>query len=1049
MSDPSGSGPSSTHHPPASAAPTEPPRVLYRLSYVAYKWCKALRNKLPPRSLIIDVDLQRLDYCLDPKKWLRHERNDAHQATPPDFERQDDAPRYRATERDLQQVRRALWHHDDQEQGSSSQSAERVVTLWLVQSGKEGFSCIAMAEDDVYRILRAVFPRLAQSESASKSLDDLVARIPPTETFEWAPQGATAPLHPKAYRLRSAPIMKPLRELGDFKALTKLVGAAKKSADEHDSATHGAAEFEKVQDIWYTGGCSFIAIDTESWEKGEATDLIEIGWSIIERPHGTRDERGPPFWTQKTEHRMIFEYLGMSNGRYVADARGGFLFGDDAKIVTDSPGGFVKSTTTWLPRVRVDDDTVSWEVGAIWPNKTQVQDMQHVASELDETIRRLRRKGPVYVVFHDYSADIKLLRHLGLSTSGWQSLWNMGGSGKNPGRADAARFHRAVGGDESDSDEDDDNDGDDYDDAPTMPDLGKSEDAGLAPVVVLDTRRLFAVLEGRSVKMGTKLGRMTSVLTDIGPGSGGGGIIAGLHNAANDAFYTLLSLGAMASGPPLLQHRQKIQKRIDAVDAKRAKALEQSKKDKEAWQAQGKAKAQPGDEHKKRKLDEQAAHSGWGASTTSSSSPRGSRPGSTRPDGRRPDFRHEEQAVAESSADERDDDHDSHGDAAEARMGRDGVSWRRRDDEDRLDAAPGRRRDDDGAPREAPDWRRDATTSSRAPPPHLDVPAPAPAPAQGPATMSPEAEHRIKMLEIQVANLSMQLEALTNAVLTTARTNAALTQLQSLFPSHGGMSSASSSIASPAPSLPTPHPPLPPPPPPRQQQQRSPTPSASTFEAAHASHPIHAFGHIETETEQDSYSDSPRTYPRTAAPPHLIGKVSAAAPVPVPVPVRRALQERPFTPSSSSSYAPSSSPSSPGGSGAERPVPAPSPSPSTATATVTVVRKPLTASAGVGQVKTKLHPASSPPATSSAIKKVSNDPRPAKPTTNTGKTSTPTAPISNPPSFVKTAAAALKSTTTTTKSNPTAVAAVKSRTKWQPTTPALSNDEAEAHRLWS
>lgn len=142
-------------------------------------------------------------------------------------------------------------------------------------------------------------------------------------------------------------------------------------------------EYEEVRRIWSSNEVhsTFIGFDVETHEVGHQ-DILEVGWSIV----GSDQE-------QETFHYLIEEsYLdGLRNGRYVADNRRDFLFGKVREIPL--VGTFPKWTA----------------------NGTEIATTMDVGRRFAKTLRQCRRKGPVYVVFHDSKGG--KLRRIGIVKS--------------------------------------------------------------------------------------------------------------------------------------------------------------------------------------------------------------------------------------------------------------------------------------------------------------------------------------------------------------------------------------------------------------------------------------------------------------------------------------------------------------------------------------------------------------------------------------------------------------------------------------------------------
>ncbi|PWN50711.1 hypothetical protein IE53DRAFT_82115 [Violaceomyces palustris] len=574
----------------------EPPYKFYSLDHVCNKWPKLLKKSNPSNSLLTSYDFDRLLAGLDPLTWFPEASEDDQpvnhndQASGSKKRRRKNLPDPQF-ENDV--IRLALFKSSDPSAGASideldpSASGDELTTreasenkptqpdpspqlveaveIYVATDPTDKVKHMVLPSESIQSILKALFPRISQAHSFSSILENLENEISPEATFLAPSRTQPTTDSIKPVLLEEDPVLFLVKSFEEYRKLRRLTRLQSKSAIRKMSP-HGldpSADYEQVRRSWAEGGCSFFSIDTESWERGETTDIIEIGWSIVDRNqptanHSPENEEQPPrivngdddlSWKQTTEHRLIYEYLGMNNGRYVPDERGSFLFAAE-RTFTKTKG---VSPTPPSVAVDVEDEGTSWEIGAIWENGTKIEGMQEVASEIEMTLLSLRKKGKVFVVFHDYSSDMKVLRHLGIQTKSWnRSL--------DPSAA-VAKSKKLVSEEEVLADV---ADPDDEDPCYMSPEV---EDEHLHPVYVLDTLRLFAALQGKGSGNGTNLRTMTTILTGAPPGA-----IKGLHNAANDAYYTLLCLSLMASGPPLTEHRQIIMPRVIKIDeAKQAR----------------------------------------------------------------------------------------------------------------------------------------------------------------------------------------------------------------------------------------------------------------------------------------------------------------------------------------------------------------------------------------------------------------------------------------------------------------------------------------------
>ncbi|KAK0498666.1 hypothetical protein EDD18DRAFT_1158624 [Armillaria luteobubalina] len=206
--------------------------------------------------------------------------------------------------------------------------------------------------------------------------------------------------------------------------------------------------FERIRTFWAKNKGVWCAIDFEAWER-EHTMITEFGWSIIRWENGEEvEDHG---------HLQVKEALGYRNGTYVADNRMNYDFGE-----------------------------------------SQVISKKQLPEYIDEMIRDLAQYGPMFLVFHDNSQDIKYLQQVKAPIDGYSHIL-----------PDA------------------------------IPDTG---------IFVVDTADLFGALLGED-SPGNKRGleQMCHHLKIT---------TKHLHNAGNDAYYTLAALKVMATGDPLDAQRE-------------------------------------------------------------------------------------------------------------------------------------------------------------------------------------------------------------------------------------------------------------------------------------------------------------------------------------------------------------------------------------------------------------------------------------------------------------------------------------------------------------
>ncbi|KAJ7665526.1 hypothetical protein B0H17DRAFT_1090798 [Mycena rosella] len=204
--------------------------------------------------------------------------------------------------------------------------------------------------------------------------------------------------------------------------------------------------FERVRKFWATKTGTWCSLDFESWEKDHEV-LTEFGYSSVGWNDGMEVE--------DCGHCTIKEHRMYTNGVYVPENRNRYQFGDSEEIST-----------------------------------TQLK------TRITELLSGMRLNGPVYLVFHNPSQDLKDLERL-----------------KVP-------MHGAV---------------------QELPEATPSEG-----VFIIDTAVLFGALEGEgnNTRKLEQICNHLQISTDY------------LHNAGNDAVYTLRALREMASGEPLDTQRE-------------------------------------------------------------------------------------------------------------------------------------------------------------------------------------------------------------------------------------------------------------------------------------------------------------------------------------------------------------------------------------------------------------------------------------------------------------------------------------------------------------
>lgn len=469
---------------------------LHKLSYVINKWPKDLRDSASDlsRSLLSIHEINQLAYALNPKQWF-----------PDDLEQQ---PAAKDGVLDTSPMLDALW---SSEKGS--------IPLFVVEDPIEGCQNLVWPSCILRDVLSAFFPRLSPQNSSSKALQNLEALIPPHSTFILQPDEVPT----QDPQLVSKVEKKAVRSFKEYVDVGKSLKKHNQMLTNTMHASKNIGEYELVRKAWKDETCAFIAIDVETYEGGSTNDCIELGWSIIVRDaqsrlheqSAARSSTSVPEatvlglkWQQRTEHRILYEFLGMTNGKYVPDNRGSFLFGRRDRFGDG------------LDRSEEQSQSL-WQLDAVWRNGTKVVDMHTTALELQSEIDKLRQLGPVYTVFHDYKTDLGTLDFLGIDIDDWST--------------DLTAFKTAS-------------------------------KPGQNGVCVLDTKGLFSALQGENWKNGMALGKMSCILASDGEVLAWNAIRK-LHNAANDAHYTLFSLAAMASGPPIEEYRRVIQPRLELIKA--------------------------------------------------------------------------------------------------------------------------------------------------------------------------------------------------------------------------------------------------------------------------------------------------------------------------------------------------------------------------------------------------------------------------------------------------------------------------------------------------
>jgi hypothetical protein len=174
--------------------------------------------------------------------------------------------------------------------------------------------------------------------------------------------------------------------LGDIRAIQQRVEKQNKRITHEENMSKWGKEYEYIRRVWQSDDQStFIGFDVETYEGGHH-EMLEVGWSIV-----------GPHIPQETFHFIIEEAYtdGRRNGRYVADNRRNFVFG----TILDNPlvGRF--------PHWPVNGSEIAYSCDA--------------GRHFMQSITEYRRKGPVYVVFHDSKGDMKVMEEFGIDTRDW------------------------------------------------------------------------------------------------------------------------------------------------------------------------------------------------------------------------------------------------------------------------------------------------------------------------------------------------------------------------------------------------------------------------------------------------------------------------------------------------------------------------------------------------------------------------------------------------------------------------------------------------------
>ncbi|EIM88114.1 uncharacterized protein STEHIDRAFT_138556 [Stereum hirsutum FP-91666 SS1] len=216
--------------------------------------------------------------------------------------------------------------------------------------------------------------------------------------------------------------------------------------------------FERIRALWSEKCGSWCAMDFEAYEW-EHTTVTEFGWSYVTFVNGEPDEQ--------SGHSIVKENRHLINTRWVQGNRDNYSFGESETI----------------------------------PKKA-------FAKRINDMIDTLAKNGPVFLIFHDHSQDVKYLR------SNYVNAALLGLSYQLPSFCESA---------------------------------SSGAKAGQPSLYVVDTADLFAGLEGEGstqTKGLERICRHLQIPTQY------------LHNAGNDARFTFLAFRSMAEGGPLDAQRE-------------------------------------------------------------------------------------------------------------------------------------------------------------------------------------------------------------------------------------------------------------------------------------------------------------------------------------------------------------------------------------------------------------------------------------------------------------------------------------------------------------
>ncbi|KAF7355400.1 putative nucleolar protein C2C4.08 [Mycena sanguinolenta] len=204
--------------------------------------------------------------------------------------------------------------------------------------------------------------------------------------------------------------------------------------------------FERVRKYWAAKIGTWCALDFEEWERDHSV-LTEFGYRSIHWKDGNEVE--------ECGHFTVKENAMYRNGQYVTDNRNHYQFGTTAEVSKSA-----------------------------------------LKTKILEIMKVMHSRGPVFLVFHDDSQDIKTLKKLEVQLDG------------------------AV-----------------FDLPEVVPSTG---------IFIVDTAIIFAALIGEDMKKPGLQQTCNHLQIET----------CYLHNAGNDAHFTLSALHTMASGQPLDMQRE-------------------------------------------------------------------------------------------------------------------------------------------------------------------------------------------------------------------------------------------------------------------------------------------------------------------------------------------------------------------------------------------------------------------------------------------------------------------------------------------------------------